>query len=338
MSPKTATPESRARRRPSARIVLLAVVVAVLVGLAVPLVATSTPDFFARYHLLNRRYVNLEDSAHVGIGCRDCHQKEAFENGVQLTADYYASLFRDDEEPLFFAFGPPRKDACLKCHEDVWSSKETRIKLIPHPAHTRLAAETRECVDCHKWTAHLENYMEKHKKMPFSGVCVQYGCHVGTKQSDQCFDCHHVLHEDAKEWTQKHPAVARKTGQNACLESCHEIAQCQLCHTTGKTPQFSGRPVQVGMEAIEELHVAPDWTARYHGAEAIKDRKKCLLCHQTTGECDECHRNRPAFHGEVTAWIGRHSKSSDTVDDPRCLECHKKPWCEECHQQFKEME
>lgn len=339
MSPKPATPESRARRSRIARIVAVATLGAVLVGLVVPLIATSTPDFFARYHLLNRRYVNLEDSAHEGIGCRDCHEKQALENGLQLTVDFYASLVRNDEAPLFFSFGPPRREACLKCHEDAWSSKAERVEVIPHPAHTRAASETRDCVTCHKWTAHLENYMEKHKKMPFSGVCVTYGCHVGTKQSEQCFDCHHILHESADEWTEKHPAVVKSAGQNSCLESCHQVAQCQTCHTTGQAPRFEGQAFLVGMEAIEELHVADDWITRYHGGEALKDRSKCLLCHQSSGECDECHRDRPAFHGDdPVAWTGRHAKSSKAVDDPRCIECHEKTWCEECHEQFKEME
>jgi hypothetical protein len=92
------------------------------------------------------------------------------------------------------------------------------------------------------------------------------------------------------------------------------------------------------MKAIEELHVKPDWTERYHGAEALKNEDNCMLCHQEEGECDECHLQRPAFHGSTDTWIGRHSKQSDTVDDPGCLTCHEKPWCEECHDQFKEME
>jgi hypothetical protein len=180
--------------------------------------------------------------------------------------------------------------------------------------------------------------MPKHKKMPFSGVCVAYGCHVGTKQRDQCFNCHHILHENAAQWTTQHPAVVRATGQNACLEQCHKVSQCELCHTTGKRPVFNGLPIQTSMKAIEVLHVRPDWTARYHGQEALKDQTRCLLCHQSKGECDECHLQRPAFHGATDTWIGRHQKRAKGVEDPRCLACHDKQWCKVCHDKFKEMQ
>ena len=106
-----------------------------------------------------------------------------------------------------------------------------------------------------------------------------------------------------------------------------------------QAPEFTGLPIETGMKAIEELHVKPDWTARYHGAEALKDQTKCLLCHQSEGECDECHPQRPAFHGS-TDDVDRPAQQAvrRRVDDPRCLACHEKPWCEECHKQFKEME
>lgn len=178
--------------------VLLAALVAVAV--AIPLIATSSPRFFSRYHLLERRYVHLGESAHEGIGCRSCHQTAAVANGFALIGDFYASLVSTRAVPAYFKFQPPRREACLKCHAGDWNSEAKRIERIPHPAHQRVAAETRECVTCHKWTAHLESYMPAHEKMPFSGVCVAYGCHVGTKVTDQCFDCHHVLRNSGEQW------------------------------------------------------------------------------------------------------------------------------------------
>ena len=71
------------------------------------------------------------------------------------------------------------------------------------------------------------------------GVCVAYGCHVGTKKTDQCFNCHHVLHESGDQWKTEHPAVVAATGDNACLETCHHVEQCQQCHTTGKSSPCS---------------------------------------------------------------------------------------------------
>lgn len=318
-------------------IVALVIVVSI-VAVAVPLVVTSTPEFFSQYHLLERRYVNLEDSAHEGIGCRACHETQPLENGLALVADFYTGLVIESERPVYFEFGPPDNDACLACHEGDWSTELGRTDKIPHPAHRRVAEETRVCVDCHKWTAHLETFLEKHQQMPFSGVCVAYGCHVGTKTSEQCFDCHHVLHQAGEQWRTEHPATVATTGQSACLESCHTVAQCQLCHTTGERPEFTGQTIEISMRAIEELHVRDEWTPVHHGEEALKNRANCLLCHQSEGECDECHRERPAFHGSTDTWIGRHADQTEDIEDPRCIECHDVEWCEDCHAQFKEME
>jgi len=331
-------PANRRRRLLIAGLIAFGVVMLIASAVILPLVATSTANFFSRYHLLNRRYVNLENSAHEGVGCRDCHETQPLENGVALVGDFYRSLVTSEPLPAYFVFQPPRREACLKCHEDDWAYVAERTERIPHPAHTRVASETRNCVDCHKWTAHFETYMTKHKEMPFSGVCVSYGCHVGTKQTEQCYNCHHVLHESADEWKTKHPEVVKETGKAACTEQCHTVEQCQECHTTGKTPKFTGRPIEISMKSIEQLHVKPEWTSRYHGSEAIKDVSRCMKCHQSEGECDECHLQRPAFHGSTDTWIGRHSKRAKSVTDPRCIACHDKAWCEACHQQFKEME
>ncbi len=316
----------------------MVVAVLAVVAVVVPLVVTSTPQFFSRYHLLERRYVNLGESAHEGIGCRACHETTPIANGLALIGDFYASFISTESTPQFFTFQPPLNAACLKCHATDWTSRAEDLERIPHPAHQRVAAESRQCVECHKWTAHLESYQAEHEEMPLSGVCVAYGCHVGTKTTEECFDCHHVLRRSGEEWRKEHPQVIQTSGDNGCLESCHEVEQCQQCHTTGERPDFSGLPIEIGMEAIEELHVTPEWTTQYHGTEALRDRSQCSRCHQSEGECEECHLQRPDFHGSTDTWIGRHSKESTAVDELRCLECHEEPWCEDCHRQFEEME
>ena len=337
MGARSAEPGSAGRRLRVVRIAAIAVAAVAVAAVAVPLVATSTPEYFAKYHLLERRYVNLEGSAHSHIGCRTCHETNAVKNGAALVADFYTSLATAPPMPVYFTFAPPRREACLACHAQDWSADATRTSRIPHPAHQRVASEERDCVTCHKWTAHFESFMPKHKEMPFSGVCVAYGCHVGTKTTDQCFNCHHVLHEDADQWKKMHPKVARAIGENACLERCHKVAQCQECHTTGKTPKFDGLPIEIGMKSIEVLHVGKTWTAKTHGPEALKGQDRCMRCHQSQGECGECHRIRPEFHGSTATWIGRHAKRTGKLNDPACLTCHERSWCEDCHRQFKEM-
>jgi len=316
--------------------IVLAIVVAVIVLLAIPMIGASEPAYFSRYTSLSGNTHTVSVSSHKDIPCESCHVDP---NGpiayrVAVAADFYLGLVSRRAGTKFVQFPKPTREACRKCHVTDWSTDIKRTSAIPHPAHLRVASETRNCVNCHKWTAHEESAMAKHKKMPFSGVCVAYGCHVGTKKSTECYTCHHVLGETGAKWKNDHPAVVARVGANGCLEMCHEVAQCTQCHITGKRPVFKGRPTQTGLKIIEAQHVKKSWMTQ-HGTEALKDRSKCLLCHVSDAECQACHARRPAFHGPTDTWIGQHTKPGK--DEKRCLECHKKQECEDCHKKFKEM-
>lgn len=319
-------------------IVAAVAVFSFLVLLAVPLIVTSaSSEFFGRYQELALNYDELQTSSHAGIPCAGCHAatQGAVVHAVELAGDFYTGLVSAGSSPRFLEFESPTSAACLACHEDDWSHDADRLSKIPHPAHLRVASETRECVTCHKWTAHEEVYMEKHKEMPFSGVCVAYGCHVGTKTAEECSSCHHILSDSPQAWIAEHSSVAQTTGTNSCLESCHDADQCRLCHTTGERPVFEGRAVETGLEAIEKLHVRDDWTAVAHGPVALDDQSKCMQCHVSDGECRACHAHKPASHEPESTWIARHK---DVItDDRQCLTCHEQSWCDECHDQFKEM-
>jgi hypothetical protein len=330
------SPEARKPLSPGVKLALASVAVVVLVSLGAALAFTANSAFFTRYRGLNREYATLQASAHTGIACRECHDngQSSLTYETALIGEFYRGLAKTGRMPAFVRFDKPSNSACRKCHIGDWSHDAKRTSRVPHPAHLQVATEKRECVSCHKWTAHQEAYMSKHRKMPFSGVCVSFGCHVGWKQPDQCATCHHQLKSTAEQWKQTHPQTVRATGANSCLETCHDIKQCRLCHTTGQTPKFSGLTAQPGMQAIEVLHVRSDWLS-VHGRQALLDQSKCLVCHVSIGECQSCHAQRPAFHGSVTTWIGTHKKFGK--DKPRCLECHKEPWCNKCHAQFKEM-
>ena len=98
-------------------------------------------------------------------------------------------------------------------------------------------------------------------------------------------------------------------------------------------PAFNGGGV-TGVTLIERAHVKKDWIAK-HGTFALADQSKCLVCHVSEGECRDCHSKRPAFHGSQASWLGRHKDLAK--NKKRCLTCHEKKWCDECHKQFKEM-
>jgi hypothetical protein len=337
VSPDTTAKKPGLRRRRSGSIALIvaALIVVIALALGVGLVVTSSPGFFARYSGLVPRVEGLKASVHRDLTCSDCHAdgRGPVVYRLALVGDFYRSLFSKQNQPAYVEFQKPTRQQCLDCHLGAWSFSLARTTKVPHPAHLRTSTEKRDCVTCHKWTAHEEAYMEKHKTMPFSGVCVSYGCHVGFKPAGECDTCHHTL-RPAKEWAKEHPRAVQTLGGNGCLEKCHEVQQCQLCHTTGKRPVFKGLTSQSGTKAIEVLHAKSDWLQQ-HGTQALADKAKCLLCHVSEGECNDCHALRPAFHGSTSTWIGAHKVPGK--DKSRCLACHKESWCKACHDQFKEM-
>lgn len=309
----------------------------VFVALAVGFVVASQPEFLGGYHRYEREFETLEKSAHAGLRCDQCHAdpRGPLVHNALLVGEFYRGLVRKPAEPAFVKVATPSNAACNTCHFEDWSDDASRTLVVPHPAHLRVATEKRECVTCHKWTAHEEEYVERHKKMPFSAVCASFGCHVGYKQKDQCLNCHHTLSEKEGEWKETHKETVREAGPNGCLERCHDADQCRQCHTTGKRPQFEERFRSASQKAIEREHVKKDWIEK-HGSLARTGPDKCLTCHVSKGECDDCHSQRPDFHGSEKTWLTRHQKIAE-ADEARCLVCHEKSWCEECHEQFKEM-
>lgn len=319
-------------------LVVASVAVVLLVSLVFALYVSAKPGFFGRYRGMAQQYATLQTSAHKGLPCSDCHldKRGPVAYRLALVGDFYRSLFVKDRMPTFTRMAEPTRAQCLKCHEQDWSMDAKRTALVPHPAHLRVSTEPRACVTCHRWTAHEETYMTKHRAMPFSTVCAYFGCHVGWKQPNQCPTCHHILTASSAGWIRVHPQTVRANGPNGCLESCHDVTQCRTCHTTGKTPAFNTTRAQATVRAIEVLHVKPNWVSQLHGKQALLDQSRCFVCHQSVGECQACHSQRPAFHGSTDTWIGRH-KTVAKDNTRRCLECHKAVFCRNCHAQFKAM-
>jgi hypothetical protein len=322
--------------------VVLAFVAAmlVLVGIALvtALVVTSAPAFLGGFHSLSQSYDTLQSSAHKNIPCDKCHAdpRGDFVYRALLVVDLYRGLFSKPKQPLV-TVAKPTREACLSCHRDDWSMEATRTTKVPHPAHLRVITETRDCVQCHRWVAHEETYEQKHTAMPFSSVCASFGCHVGWKQSTDCATCHHSLQGTSAEWRKAHPQTVKTSGANSCLETCHTADQCRECHTTGKTPTFSAGGVQTAVSTLEKEHVKSDWLSK-HGTFALADQSKCLVCHVSEAECQDCHSRRPAFHGPQSTWLVRHKDFAKPASNPqRCLTCHQQSWCDACHKQFKEM-
>lgn len=329
--------ERSARRRWLLARAGIVLVGAVVVALTVALTVSANPVFLNSYEQLHRDVSALQTSSHAGIPCDKCHTDPRGEvvYRTALAGDFYRGLVSRGPQPAFVQFGKPTNEACLSCHAQDWSDDVAKTGKVPHPAHLRVADEKRPCVECHRWVAHEEDYMQAHKKMPFSTVCASFPCHVGTKSPGECQNCHHVLQEGKGSWLLIHKDTVRAYGPNACLESCHDANQCRLCHTTGKRPVFPATGPQGGTKAVEAEHVKAGWIEGRHGALALEDPTKCALCHVSTGECQDCHAIRPAFHGLQSTWLNRHKDLAK--DKRRCLTCHDQSWCDHCHTQFKEM-
>ena len=313
------------------------VTVLLVVAMAVGVAATSRTGYYGRYEAYRHSADTLKTSGHKNLTCTQCHadSRGGLLHQVALVGDFYAGLISRSDEPRFAKLAKPTRQACLACHTYEWSMDSKKTAKVPHPAHLRVASEKRDCVTCHRWTGHEETYQEKHKAMPFSTVCASFPCHVGTKPARDCQNCHHQLQQSLGEWKTTHPKVVRAYGQNACLEKCHVADQCRECHTTGRTPAFATTIAASTVTAIEKAHVKSDWLTQ-HGTFALQDQSKCLTCHVTLGECQDCHAKRPAFHGtDTTKWIGTHKDFAK--DKRRCLTCHEQSWCDDCHKQFKEM-
>ena len=341
-SDKTTSAGKRIPRRVYLAIAVLTAVAAltiVVIGVVVAEYFVSQPSFFGAYAGLETNYQTLDESGHNGLTCNDCHvdSRGILVAGVALVGDFYSGLVNRPDEPRYIELRSPRSDACLNCHNEDWSDNTSRTAEIPHPAHMRVAEETRECVECHKWTAHEEEYIDRHKEMPFSSVCASFECHAGWKTVEECQSCHHAVQEDEVEWTLIHKETVQESGPNGCLETCHDAGQCTQCHTTGVRPEFPEIGPESGLKAIEQEHVKQDWMEQ-HGEYALDDDSKCFACHVSVGECEKCHEQRPEFHGLESTWLNRHAELAENErDERRCLTCHEKDWCEECHDQFDEM-
>lgn len=324
------------REMPTRVKVLLGLIVVVLiVTIGLPATLMSQPAVIGRVAELSDNHSSLQDSMHTGMTCGQCHvdSRDPVTVTFARVADFYRTVLAPDTDLAYIEFETPRADACLVCHEEAWSADAERTTRIPHPAHLRVSEETRECVECHKWTAHQEPYMEEHKTMEFSGLCAAYGCHSGWKRMDECASCHHTLIEGPEEWATLHPRTVFTSGDGGCLELCHDVSQCRQCHTTGVSP-FKGVQDPTERDALEAEHARADWS-RTHGPRALRDQSACLRCHISLGPCQGCHAQRPASHGPEGAWIRAHQDAVKV--EGQCMTCHEQSYCDHCHDQFKEM-
>lgn len=146
---------------------------------------------------------------------------------------------------------------------------------------------------------------------PRGDLQIPHRAHVDILEMD-CVECHdYLVHELSPSGTHTPP-------MSGCLR-CHDGDRakdtCTACHTEKAAP---------------ESHRAPDWPIVH--AEKAAD-PECDSCHRWTEDwCADCHRRRPASHGDD--WRAVHG---DRVKVHRgCEACHEAPFCVRCHGEHPE--
>jgi hypothetical protein len=254
-------------------------------------------------HVMADAYLRFEESAHVGLGCKDCHAQPRTESARQL---YLWVLARPEE------VGPhsPVPDArCTSCHidDDPESQWPQIAASLGHRIHFESDdTELREvmCVSCHgvavhEWTTATSTCGDCHE----AEARAQLG-RMGAETELHCVACHDFMAEDPTDLPGAHEGMA----------ILPDAPQCMACHD------------------MEEILPEEEFEADPHGA-------VCGACHNpheqdtpfdAIGTCQDCHvdvETLTIFH------TGTHAPLL-----PNCAECHSAhTWsvegtqCQDCH-------
>ncbi len=169
------------RKLPKKWLILLAVLVVVIAGAAIPLAQSSTTEFCMSCHEMRRYQDELKKSPHAvdkdkqPIGCQQCHVPNSI--GLRyLTVkvvlgfkDIWVHQFGDPENLDRRAMQPVARrfvvdENCLACHQDLTKDARGEKKISPigelcHQAYLQENGNTkRGCVGCHFNMAHLPEF------------------------------------------------------------------------------------------------------------------------------------------------------------------------------------
>jgi len=316
---------ARPPRRRWLRVAAIVVLVVVAGAVAFDLV-TASPRLCASCHEMRPRVASWQQSAHVGVGCWECHQQPrpwyAYPLGLAdraqvLARDVRAHSSRDTTAAVdgpVAGVPPMSDDVCLQCHEpNRKATSGFRIK-IDHVEH---AKRNKSCVSCHVRTAHpLES-----RGTPLTLMSQCFTCH-GTAEKPEasaaCSLCHPtgyqlmpVSHDD-KAWVpQKHSETA-----------ADDRKQCEMCHTQ----KFCNDCHGIEMPHPEGWSQGEDG----HAAYAETDRAVCSKCHTEKPDlCSMCHHKQ--YDPTRGSWVQQHFIEVETGGAEYCFECHAPSYCVRCH-------
>jgi len=288
-------------------VVVVGFVVLVAVIVAIPVWATSTPQYCSSCKATRPAGESWERSIHSKVNCVDCHVPPGFVSSIRWRTSEWLNIWADYlNVPQVATRGEsPGNENCLKCHSLNGIPSQSETVRMPHDVHVDLRNLT--CADCHDQVAHPdEGSVGTEISM---SVCSM--CHNQDGAEDDCEFCHVTpppKNTHPKDYLETHGAQAL-ADPDSCLRCHHsEAAFCDPCHANPTPDHFSG-----------------DW--RYtHGRTASKDPAGCTGCHSEDDFCVQCHRVQhpddwPQAHGAVAA------ESAGA-----CLVCHPRSMCDRCHQ------
>ena len=302
------------------KLIVVAVCVLGIAGMAVMIHQTSRPLFCKSCHEMQYVYRTWTESSHQDVSCEHCHYEAGvvgmiktkiggLKEGLKHVAD------RPAIEDIHPGISRVPSERCMHCHEQAELPDEFTYHLltITHQKHLDRGAE---CTDCHANVVH--GGKAPFKNTPSMSKCL--GCHDGEEAPNRCGLCHLKLGEIRPplynpDWISQHKQNIIVTGEDTCVR-CHGEDFCRTCHSVG-------RP---------ESHRS-DWI-HAHASMEPSDRESCKQCHKPRGDgpeadsCVECHEAERA-HGP--GYINQHAEQFQK-DADACGRCHKESFCQDCHE------
>ncbi len=254
-------------------------------------------------HVMADAYLRFEESAHVGLGCKDCHAQPRTESARQL---YLWVLQRPEE------VGPhsPVPDArCTSCHidDDPESQWPQIAASLGHRVHFESEdPELREvmCVSCHgvavhQWTTAASTCGDCHE----AEAHAQLG-RMGAETELHCVACHDFMGEEPTDLPGAHEGMAILPDAPQCM-ACHDMeeiltlgdfdadphgAVCGACHN----PHEQDTPFDA-VETCQGCHVDVETLTIFHTGTHAPVLPNCAECHSAHtwsvqgSQCQDCH-------------------------------------------------
>lgn len=248
---------------------MIAIALAVLVALALPVISVLQPNYYRQYEALGERMDRWKTSTHSRISCVECHVEPGLKGYASFAAHsipaFYSQLAKGPDSTNLLS--APSRAACRKCHTSYRKVSPSGDLLIPHKAHVEVLEM--ECSSCHEDLVHSLNRHGFNR--PEMERCLEQ-CHDGDKATNECVDCH----------TRKHtPATHERADWLTVHGQMAEMEDCGTCHDW--TPGYCADC----HEKRPASHVG-NWKEG-HAALANIRGEGCTVCHGGEAFCKECH-------------------------------------------------